>query len=286
MRLAYLNKKLIPLHKANIPILDRGFLYGDGVFETMRSYNGTVFRPEKHTARLFKSLEALGIRPNVSKREIEKKVYSLLKKNRLSGDAYIKIIMTRGRANGLLLPRPRKSRPTIVIYALAYKAPSRAVYEKGIRVSIFRTECSRNYRITKHKTLNYLPNVLWRYEAKRKGSTDAILINADGLVMEATSSNIFLIRGKKIYTPSLRCGILPGITREEVILLAEKALKIKVRQIFMKEKILYGADEIFLTNSLAEIVPVAKVNRHTVGSGAPGAATKRLMEAYRDAVKG
>jgi len=285
MSVAYLNKRFIPLNKANISILDRGFLYGDGVFETMRSYNGAVFRLEKHTSRLFKSLKALGIRPPAPKKEIEKKVYKLLRKNKLSGDAYIKIIVTRGKAKGLLLLRG-KSRPTLAIYALAYRAPSRGVYAKGIKVSLFRTGCNRNYRIARHKTLNYLPNVLWRYEAEQKGSSEAILINANGMLSEATSSSIFLVKGEKLYTPSLRCGILPGITREEVIHLAEKILKIKVRQIFMKKSFLYNASEIFLTNSLAEIMPVRKIDNYTVGKGTPGPLTKRLIGAYKHVVKG
>lgn len=264
--------------------MDRGFLYGDGIFETMRSYNGAVFRLEKHTCRLFKSLKALDIRPSASRREIEKKVYELLKKNRLSLGAYIKIIVTRGASGGLLVPRG-KSRGFLVIYTLKYKGPPKTVYTKGIKVSVSRTGSGRDCPTAKHKTLNYLPNILRRKSAKKHGFDDTILVNADGILGEASSSNVFLVKGKKIYTPSLQCGILPGITREEVIRLAEKILKIKVRQICIKKRFLYGASEIFLTNSLAEIVPVTKIDNYTVGKGTPGPLTKRLIGLYRDAVK-
>ena len=284
MNIAYINNKFIPLDKAKVSVLDRGFLYGDGIFETMRFYNTSVFRLKKHTSRLFNSLKDLDICPPGPKGTIEKKVCELIKKNRLSGDAYIKIIVTRGRSEGLLVPCPG-SRSLLVIYALRYKGLPKTAYTRGVKVSLSRTGFNRNHPAVKHKTLNYLPNIVQRIKAARNGFDDTILVNDDGMLTEASSSNIFLVKGEKIYTPSIRCGILPGITREEVIRLAGKFLKTKTRQVFIKKSFLCDASEIFLTNSLAEIVPVVKIAGRTVGKGVPGTITKKLIRLYRDAVR-
>jgi len=281
MNIAYLNNKFVPLDKAKVSVLDGGFLYGDGAFETMRAYNGVVFRPEKHISRLFRSLKALGIRPGASKRKIEKKVRELLKKNRFSGDAYIKVIITRGRRGGLLFARDI-SRSFLVIYALKYKAPAKTVYTKGIKVSVSRRGFSRDCPMVEHKTLNYLPNILWRRAAKKHGFDDTILLNTDGFISEASTSNVFIVKGKKIYTPSLRCGILPGITREEVIRLAKKFLDVSESRISPREA--QNADEVFLTNSLAEIVPVVKIGKKPVGKGKPGPLTMELRERFKAVV--
>lgn len=273
MRIAYLNNKFLPLDKAKVPILDRGFLYGDGVFETMRSYEGIVFRLEKHIARLFGSLKALGIRPKIAKYKIEKIVYKLLKKNKLK-DVYVKIIVTRG-ANF----------PTFLVYALPYVPPPENIYKKGARLYVSETRLNEKSEIAGHKTLNYLHNILCRYKAEQKACYDAVLINTDDFIAETTSSNIFLVKRKKIYTPSVKSGILPGITRSEVMRLANKNLKNRVNENFMKIDALYEADEVFLTNSLVEIMPVTKIGKHIVGAGGPGPITKNLMSLYRDAVR-
>ena len=266
-RIAYLNKSFVPLHKAKISILDRGFLYGDGVFETMRAYNGTVFRFEKHLKRLSGSLKSLGIPAKVNKDIIHK----LLKKNKLK-NAYVKIIVTRGENH----------RPTVAIYALPYKPTAK----KRIKAIVSGEKSNEMSSVTGKKTLNYLQNFLCRDEARKKGYDDAILVNTKGFISEATTSNIFLVKGKKIYTPAIRCGILPGITREEVIWLAAKNLNKKVKETFIKPKAIESADEIFFTNSLVEILPVVKVGKRIVGNGKPGPITKKLKEAFKNAVKG
>lgn len=284
VNMIYLNTRFVPLDKAKISILDRGFLYGDGVFETMRSYGGVVFRLEEHIERLSRSLKTLHIRPRVSKSKIQKIVYRLLDRNRLK-NAYIKIIVTRGRSTGLLAPSP-KTRPTLVIYAMPYKKFTKDIYQKGIRVSLSKSRYNEKSKLAGNKTLNYLDNILYRYDAGRKNFDDAILANTKGFISEASSSNIFLVKGKKVVTPCLESGCLPGITRQEIIRLAGKFLKNKVCETFIRTNTLYSADEIFLTNSLAEIVPVVKVDNRVVGDGKPGPLTKRLMELFRDAARG
>ncbi|MCQ9207131.1 MAG: aminotransferase class IV [Omnitrophica bacterium] len=276
MKVAYLNGKFIPLDKARVSILDRGFLYGDGVFETMRSRGGVVLHIDKHLERLFKSLGVFRIRFTSGKAKIRKIIYKLLGKNKLK-DAYIKIIVTRGETNGLLIPRGR-GLSTLAIYALPYKALRKNVYEKGISVLISETRYDGKSRVAGNKTLNYMNNFLCRDAAGRKGFDDVVFINTDGFIAEASSSNIFLISGKKIYTPSLKSGILPGITREEVIRLARRCLRHNVVESFLRPGALRRAREIFLTNSLAGIVPVVKVGESVVGCGRPGGLTKKLME--------
>ncbi len=284
MSIAYLNNSFIPLDKAKISILDRGFLYGDGVFETMRAYGGIVFRLEKHIERLFKSLKALGIRIEADKPKTQKIVYKLLEKNKLK-EAYVKIIVTRGRSAGLLIPSA-VHRPTFAVYALPYKEEPGNVYKRGIKVFLARPRYNEKSATTGKKTLNYLDNILCRYEAKKRRFDDAVFINTEGFVSEATSSNIFLAKGKKLFTPCLKAGCLPGITRDEVIHLAKRFLKNDVKETLIRAGALYGADEIFLTNSLAEIIPVVRVDNHVIGRGMPGPLTGKLRKVFRDSVNG
>ena len=282
MSIAYLNNTFIPLDKAKISILDRGFLYGDGVFETMRAYEGVVFRLEKHIERLFKSLKALRIRLEAEPSKIQKIVYKLLDKNGLKG-AYVKIIVTRGKSSGLLIP-PEIHRATLAVYALPYKGHPAKIYKRGIKVFLAESRCNEKSRIAGKKTLNYLDNILRRYEAKKRRFDDAIFMNTESFVSEATSSNIFLVKGKELSTPSLESGCLPGITRDEVIHLAKRFLRHEVNKGFIKPGALYGADEIFLTNSLAEIIPIVRVDKHVIGKGTPGPVTEKLRELFRNSV--
>lgn len=283
MSIVYLINKFIPLDKAKISILDRGFLYGDGVFETMRAYEGVVFRLEKHIERLFKSLKALRIRLGTDKSKMQKIVYKLLDKNKLK-DAYIKIIVTRGKSTGLLIPSETQPAATLAVYALPYKGHPGGVYKRGIKVFLAKPACNEKSRIAGKKTLNYLDNILCRYEAKKRRFDDAILINTRGFVSEATSSNIFLVKGRKLFTPCLESGCLPGITRNEVIRLVKRLLGHRINRGFIKVAALYGADEIFLTNSLAEIIPVVRVDNHVIGRGMPGPVTEKLRELFRNSV--
>ena len=281
MRIAYVNKKFIPLDKAKLPALDRGFLYGDGVFETMRSYGGVIFRLEKHLKRLRKSLKSLSI--NAKLPDMRKITYELLRRGGLK-NAYVKIVVTRGKSRGLLLPRG-KMRPTIFIYAKPYAGLPEKVYKKGISTRTAGAVLNEKSKIAGHKTLNCLHNILCRYEAVKKSFDDAILLNARGFVSEASSSNIFLVKGKRLLTPDLDSGCLPGITREEVIRIAKDSLKVSVKACNIKKERLFEADEVFLTNSLSEILPVTKINNRAVGGGPPGIITKKFMELFKNSVK-
>ena len=286
MPTAYVNNKFVPLDKAKVSILDRGFLYGDGVFETMRAQDGVVFGLEEHVARLFKSLKIFRINLKTAPSKIKKIVYKLLDKNKLSisyrKDAYIKIIVTRGTSQGLLIPSG-SARPTIAIYALPQKQIPRSVYEKGMRLCISKSVYNEKSPTSGHKTLNYLQNIMHRYDAKRKNLDEAILLNVNGFVSEAASSNIFLIKEKKVITPCLKSGCLPGIIRARVIRISKRFLKKKVKEIFIKKQALFSADEIFLTNSSLGVVPVVKIDGRPIGNGKPGPVTKKLKELLKNA---
>ena len=268
MKIAYFKKKFIPLNKAKIPITNRGFMYGDGVFETMRAYNGVVFCLEKHIERLFKSLKALHIRLPIAKTKIRKIIYQLLHKNRLK-NAYIKIIVTR--------------ESTIAIYVLPHKGIPEKTYKTGIKAIISDSRLNEKSGLAGHKTLNYLHNMLCRHEAEKKGTREAILLNTKGFVSEAASSNIFIVKGRKLMTPPLECGCLPGITRHEVIRLAKKLLNVSESRI--RTHTLESADEVFLTNSLAEIMPIVKIGKRSIGKGRPGPLTMKLREHLKGAVR-
>jgi branched-chain amino acid aminotransferase len=275
MKTVYLNKRFIPLNKAKISVLDRGFLYGDGVFETMRSRAGVVERLDEHIRRLFSSLEAMDIRINMSRSGLKSLTYKTLRKNKIN-EAYIKVVVARGIGKGLLEPSGRAV-PTVLIYVEKLKKAPPEIYEKGIKICVSSVRNNEQSFKSGKKTLNYLDNIASRLEARRKGFADAVLLNVKGFVSEATSSNIFIVKRGKLFTPCKKCGILPGITRGEVVRAAGKNLKLKVKEVFMKTSRLYTADEVFLTNSLAGIIPVVVIGKRRIGSGVPGPITKKLM---------
>ncbi|MBN1354309.1 MAG: aminotransferase class IV [Candidatus Omnitrophica bacterium] len=282
-RVAYVNNKYVPLDKASIPVVDRGFLYGEGIFETMRAYNGTVFLCEKHIARLFKSLRMLCIKFDMRKTDAQRVIHRLLKMNRLK-DAYVKMIVTGGKSGGRLSSSGKKN-PAVIIYTLPCVPVPRELYTKGVRVSVSPVVSYERSFLRTNKTLSYLENIMSRKEAAKKGFYDNVSINTKGFVTEASSSNIFMVKNGKIYTPPLSAGILPGVTRGKVMLLSKIFLKRTVLECFFKKKAIYEADEAFLTNTLIEIVPVTKIDAQTIGGGTPGAVTKGIINIFRLEVK-
>lgn len=273
MKIAYLNNKFLPLEHAKISILDRGFMYGDGIFETMRSYNGIAYLLGRHMNRLFLALDSLRIYPKTTKKKLGKIVHTLLAKNKLK-DAYVKVIVTRGK----------KTESTIAMFALPHTPIPRTVYKNGIKACIAELSINKRSPAAGKKTLNYIVNILSRMDSGKKGFEEAIFVNSDGSVTEATSSNLFIVDGKKIYTPPVKSGILPGITREEIIRLLRRSSRCAVQERSIKKKDLLGADEAFLTNSISEIVPVVKVGSRTIGSGSPGKVTGDIMSLFRASV--
>ncbi|MDO8536341.1 MAG: branched-chain-amino-acid transaminase [Candidatus Omnitrophota bacterium] len=280
MKKIWINGKFVDPDKAKVSVFDRGFMYGDGVFETMRSYAGTIFKLDRHLDRIFQSMDAIGIRRRYSKRLIEKAIRSALRINDLSG-AYIKFTVTRGEGRFGISYKDEFS-ANVVIVAKEFDGYPSWMFDDGLDAKIIgvQNEMSITSGI---KSLNYLPSILARFDAKRLGFDEAILTNTKGYIAEAATSNIFIVKNKALITPSIESGILPGVTRGVVIEIA-KRLKMSVKKKLVTRNELFGADELFLTNSLAEVLPVTKVDSKCVGTGRVGPITKLLHTSYQKEV--
>ncbi|MCJ7764098.1 MAG: aminotransferase class IV [Dehalococcoidales bacterium] len=278
-QIIYLNGNLVPLSQAGISPLDYGFLYGYGLFETMRAYGGFVFRLEKHLNRLSDSAERLGI-PMVTA-GLKEAVTATLQANKLS-DARIRITVSIGE--GGIAPDTRQClKPTILIIAERYNPHPERVYSTGFKAIVSSLVRYSRSPISIIKSANYMENMLAKQEATAAGADEAVRRNEKGFLAEASMSNVFLIADGKLMTPPLESGILPGITREAVIELASRlGISTIERDITIEE--LFRAQEAFLTNSLIEIMPLTEIDGKPVASGKPGLITERLRAAYRNLV--
>ena len=281
--IVYLNGSLIPVEKARISPLDHGFLYGFGLFETMRAYGGKVFRLEKHLDRLARSAETLGLPPVTL--DLRKAVMDTLYANKLTS-ARARIRVTVSAGEGGIVPDPASyAGPTVLITAGQYQPYPDPVYEKGFRAILSSIRRNSQSPLTRLKSTNYLENLLAKQEAKAAGVDEAIFLNERDLLAEASMSNIFLVTDGVLKTPRLENGILPGITRDAVLELAQKlGIETIEEDIWLDE--LLEAQEAFLTNSLIEVMPLVKVAGKRIGTGKPGTLTGKLRDAYRDLVKG
>lgn len=267
----WINNKLFDAGNAKVSIFDRGLLYGDGVFETMRSYAGVVFKIDRHLDRLFNSMKFLRINPPYSKRELENGIYRTLKSNGLKS-AYVRLTITSGDIS-----------PNVIIIVRKFEGYPSSIYRYGITAKIADTRQNEYSPFVKIKTLNFLNYIISKEEARRDGFDDAILINTKGYIAEATTSNIFIVKRDSLITPPVSCGILPGITRGVVIEIA-KRLKIRVTEKRFSVRELLNSSEVFLTNSCAEVVPLVKVGSKRIGAGSPGEFTKLLHISYQKEV--
>lgn len=275
----FLNGRLVPAHRAAVSVYDRGLLYGDGLFETVRAYCGVVFALEAHLARLRRSARALGLPvPPYDWRHV---LGRLLTRNRLADcDASIRITLTRGAAPLGLLPPPRP-RPTTVIMARPAEAELVQHQARGVTVHVL--DFDRGGLPAEHKGLHYLPSIMGRLAARRAGAYEGVFVSPEGLVREGTTTSLFIAYGGRLVTSPVH-GILPGITRARVIHLARRlGIATEERDFTVAE--MQAADEVFLTASVAEIVPVVRIGAAMIGRGAPGPLTRRLQDAYRRAVK-
>lgn len=274
----YINGKLCPKDEAKISVYDHGLLYGDGVFEGMRSYGGRVFRLQEHLDRLWDSARAICLEIPISPEEMTRAVNDTLQANGID-DGYVRLVVTRGV--GYLGLDPNKcSHPQVIIIADTIELYPDEFYEKGLEIvtasTIRNHPAALNPRI---KSLNYLNNILAKIEGAKAGCVEALMLNHKGEVAECTGDNIFLVKGSQLYTPPIDAGILEGITRNAVIELAEQS-GIRVHQIPMTRHDVYTADECFLTGSAAEVVPVVKVDSRIIGDGRPGPITRDLKERF------
>ena len=276
----YLNDRLVPKEQAVVSVFDHGLLYGDGVFEGIRSYDGLVFKLREHLARLYESAHTLMLKIPLPQDRLEAAVIQTLQANRLK-DAYIRLVVTRG--TGDLGLDPRKC-PVATLFIIADKIAlyPAELYEKGLELMTCPTVRNHPEALNPQlKTLNYLNNILARIEATNAGFNEAILLNAQGYVTECTGENIFYVSGRRLVTPPPYVGILKGITRQSVMDLAATAGFDVIETPFTRHD-LYTADEVFVTGTAAEIVPVAKIDNRVIGSGAAGSVTRDLIRRFRE----
>ncbi len=278
---AWVNGQLLRANEPALSVRDRGLLYGDGLFETLRAYDGVPFLLEEHLARLNASAGELRICDAVDAQAIAEGIAELLAHNELA-DAYIRITLTRGEHTGRLELEPA-AEPTLIIVAQPLRPLPPSRYDPGSTAIVASVRQNAETPLPRHKTLNYLPNLLARTEARERGADEAILLNTRGEVAEAAASNIFLVLDGQLVTPSLDSNILPGITRAEVVALARAAgYNMCERSVAPAE--LSAAAELFLTNSVAELVPIREIAGRPVGRGRAGEVARHLLAAYRERV--
>jgi len=281
--LIYIDGEYYPKSQAKISVYDHGLLYGDGVFEGIRAYNGVVFKLKEHIDRLYRSAHAIMLQIPVSKEEMIKIVLETLRKNQLK-DAYIRLVVTRGVGDLGLDPR-KCQKPTIIVIADTIALHKSEAKEKGITAML--TWVKRDpVDATTHeiKSLNYLNSILAKIEANIYGVDEAICLDKNGYVCEGAAENIFIVKNGRIYTPPSSTGALPGITAEAVKELA-RSLGYEVIEKNITPYELFTADEVFFTGTAAEIVPVREINKRQIGDGKPGPITRRLMEEFSKLVQ-
>lgn len=276
----YIAGKYYDKEDAKVSVYDHGLLYGDGVFEGMRSYGGKVFRLTEHLDRLWDSAKAIWLEIPTTKEELAQAVNETLKLNGIV-DGYIRLLVTRG-AGTLGLDPNRTSHPQIIIIADYIALYPAEFYEKGLEIVTASTIRNHPAALSPRiKSLNYLNNILAKIEGLKAGCVEALMLNQKGEIAECTGDNIFLVKRGEVLTPPIDAGILEGITRNAVIELARAAGR-TVREIPLTRHDVYVADECFLTGSAAEVIPVVKVDNRTIGAGLPGPVTKELKTRFHE----
>ncbi|WP_127529560.1 branched-chain-amino-acid transaminase [Paenibacillus kobensis] len=276
----FMNDEYVREEDAKVSIYDHGFLFGDGVFEGIRAYNGNVFRLKEHIDRLFDSAKSLLMPVPYTAEEIEKIVEETLKKNNLE-TAYIRIILTRGEGGGFSLDPFICKSPQFIVITVPFEAFSERFYRSGIEIITVPTRRNRSDVLSPQvKSLNYLNNIMVKIEAITAGVQDGLMLNTEGYVAEGTTQNIFYLKKGVFYTPPCSQGALEGITRNAVMELAHK-LGFQVVERSVTRHDIYTADEVFMTGTAAEIIAVVKVDGRVIGDGKPGVQTKQLYEKYK-----
>jgi len=279
----YIDGKFYNERDAKISVFDHGLLYGDGLFEGIRAYQGRIFKLKEHIDRLHCSARSILLRLPLTSRELTAAIIATCRQNRLR-DAYIRLVVTRGIGTLGLNPN-RCKRPSVIIIAGKITLYPAAFYERGMEIITVPT--TRNLHSALNpaiKSLNYLNNVLAKIEANNGGCEEAIMLNAEGFVAECTGDNLFIVKDGQLLTPPLSAGALYGITRQVVMELAAETGR-KAIESNLTRYDLFNADECFLTGTAAELVPVVKIDGRVIGNGKPGRVTRGLMAQYRALTK-
>src|SRR3954447_10703386 len=280
----YIGGKLYDKADARISVFDHGLLYGDGVFEGIRSYSGKVFRLKEHVDRLYVSAKAIHLQIPISPDEMARAIKDTLAANKLV-DAYIRVIVTRGAGSLGLDPR-KTTDPQVIIITDQISLYPEELYEHGLKIITAGTTRNHpNALNPRIKSLNYLNNILAKIEGTNAGCLEALMLNHKGEIAECTGDNIFIVSKGAIHTPSIDSGILEGITRDAVIELAREAGH-KVIERTMDRYDVYTAEECFLTGTAAELIPVVECDGRALGSGKPGPVTRELRQRFQRLVRG
>jgi branched-chain amino acid aminotransferase len=281
-KFVFLNGKLVESENACVSVFDHGLLYGDGVFEGIRAYNNRVFKLDEHIDRLFDSAKVIMLEIPMTKDAIKKAILETCKANGIK-DGYIRPVMTRGIGNLGLAPWLCKN-PSFFVIADTIQLYPKECYENGMAIITVPTRRNLNEAMSPMvKSLNYLNNIMAKIEAKNAGVEEAIMLNNEGYVAECTGDNIFMIKNRKIITPPIVAGALPGITMATVLSIAEKLGYTVVEKFFSRAE-MFIADEVFLTGTAAEVVPVIKLDGRVIGNGKPGEITKQLIKRFTEVV--
>ncbi len=275
----FVNGRFLSAKRASISVFDRGLTYGDGLFETIRAYGGRPFALDRHLSRLRRGLDELGI-PSITETNIEETINKLLRHNRLdSSDAYIRLTVTRGADYGGLLPS-EDIKPSIIIIARKIDTRKIEVWQRdGVSVSLL---VGYTPPLPHMKTLNYLPSLVAKMDAVKRGTVEGLFVQK-GFVTEGTTSNIFTVKNGVLRTPPADGSILPGVTREIILELAERNRAPRSESPLTATELM-ECEEALISNSILEIVPVAGVDGRVIGNGRAGPTTRILQRAYRDLI--
>lgn len=277
----YINGKFYDQDNAKISVFDHGLLYGDGVFEGIRSYNRRVFKLNEHIDRLFESAQSIMLKIALTKEQLIKAVLSTLKANKLE-NAYIRLVVTRGAGDLGLDPGKCNQGSTIIIIADKIVLYPEKLYRQGLAIVTVPTVRNLPEALNPQiKSLNYLNNILAKIEAANAGCDEAIMLDALGYVAECTGDNIFVVKNGQLYTPPQCMGTLRGITRDSILEIARKN-KIAAHEHVITRHEVYISQECFLTGTAAEVIPVVKVDGRVIGQGKPGKLTLSLMKKFKE----
>jgi branched-chain amino acid aminotransferase len=279
----YIDGKYYDERNAKISVFDHGLLYGDGIFEGIRAYNGRVFKLKEHIDRLFCSARSILLQIPMSHAAMMAAIVKTCRRNRIR-DGYIRLVVTRGPGTLGLNPNRCKT-PTVIVIAGKIQLYPPELYQRGMEIVTVPT--TRNLHSALNpaiKSLNYLNNILAKIEANNAGCEEAIMLNAEGFVAECTGDNIFIVKEGQLLTPPLAAGALYGITRRVVMDLAAQS-GLKATEPNLTRYDLFNADECFVTGSAAELMPVVKIDGRVIGTGKPGPVTKRLVAKYHALTK-
>jgi branched-chain amino acid aminotransferase len=280
----YLDGKWVSKEQAKLSVFDHGVLYGDGVFEGIRAYNGHVFRLPQHMRRLYRSARLVSLRIPMSIERLSKIVRDAIRKNHLR-DSYIRLLVTRGRGDLGLDPRACPKPSVVVIADKLALFPARC-YEEGLKAIVAKTRRNVSEALDPTiKSMNYLNNILAKIEAVKKGVPEAIMLNMDGYVSECTGDNVFVVKRGRIFTPPVSAGVLEGITRAAVIEIIKSGKTYSVSERLFKPSELFSADEVFFTGTAAEVIPVTRIENRPIGAGHPGPITEDLIRRFKQLTK-